>query len=224
MTGIDTPTPAPRVVRAAAWLTLTLAPAGLLLVLDGILELRWWGSDESKHLLALLDNLNTEYGIEPPALLRGREGAVELVVLGILCLGYAALGVWLLRGRLWARTWAIGAGVLTLLLGVIGVGSDATESHTVANYFEQLTGSAIGDRVPEVRELLFPGWYPWAEDIIQGAQVLLTLAALVALASAVISHGDYFTGGREADAPPDEWDSALSRVREQSRRQREADS
>ncbi|GIF26421.1 hypothetical protein Ate02nite_91510 [Paractinoplanes tereljensis] len=210
-------------VRVAAWLTLALAPVGLLLVLDGILELQWWGSAESKHLLAALDSINTEYGITPPALLRGREGAVELIVLGVLCIAYAILGIWLRRGRLWARSWAIGGGLLTLLLGIMGVGSDATESHTVAAYFEQLHGSAIGDRVPAVRELLFPGWYPWAEDIIQGAQVLLTLAALVALASAIISHGDYFTGGREVDAPPDEWDSALSRVRDQSRRQREAD-
>jgi hypothetical protein len=219
MTGTDKP----RIVRVAAWLTLALAPAGLLLVLDGILELRWWGSDQSKQLIALLDNINTEYGIEPPALLRTREGAIELIVLGVVCLAYAALGVFLLRGRIWARTWAMIAGVLTALFGLIGVGADATESHTIADYYAKLNGSVIGDRIPQVKALLYPGWYPWAEDIFQGLQVILSLAALAALAWAVITHGDYYTGGRAMDAPPDDWDSALSRVREQSRRHREAD-
>src|SRR4051794_31771889 len=157
MTGNDTP----RVVRSAAWLTLALAPAGLLLVLVGILELRWWGSEQSKQLLALLDNINTEYGIQLPALLREKEGAVELVVLGVFCLAYSVLGIWLLRGRLWARTWALAAGAVAALAGLIGVGADSTESHTLANYFSTLNGSAIGDRIPQVRALLYPGWYSW---------------------------------------------------------------
>lgn len=219
MTGTDRP----RIVRLAARLTLLLAPAGLLLVLDGILELRWWGSAQSTRLIALLENIKTEYGIDPPALLRQREGAWELIILGLFCMAYAVLGVWLLRGRLWARTWAVAAGVVAALAGLIGVGADAIESHTLADYFSKLTGSVIGDRIPQVRALLYPGWYSWVEDIAQGLQVLLSLAALAALGWAVITHGDYFTGGREVDAPPDEWDSALSRVREQSRRHRAAD-
>jgi hypothetical protein len=219
MTGTDKP----RVVRVAAWLTLALAPVGLLLLLDGILEWQWWGSGESKRLITLLDSINNEYGIEPPALLRTREGAAELIILGVFCLGYALLGIWLLRGRLWARTWAMVAGALAALAGLIGVGADSTESHTLADYFAKMNGSVIGDRIPAVKALLYPGWYSWAEDIAQGLQVLLSLAAFIALAYAVISHGDFFTGGRAVDAPPDEWDSALSRVRDQSRRQREAD-
>ncbi|MEU4244580.1 hypothetical protein [Actinoplanes sp. NPDC026619] len=219
MTGTDKP----RVVRVAAWLTLALAPAGLLLLIVGILEVQWWGSDGSKRLLALLDSINNEFGIEPPALLRTREGAIELIILGLFCLAYASLGIWLLRGRLWARTWALAAGAVAALAGLIGVGADSTESHTLADYYAKLNGSVIGDHIPQVKALLYPGWYSWAEDIAQGLQVILSLAAFVALAYAVISHGDFFTGGRAVDAPPDEWDSALSRVRESSRRQREAD-
>ncbi|GAA2653145.1 hypothetical protein Adu01nite_74440 [Paractinoplanes durhamensis] len=211
-------------MRVAAWLTLALAPAGLLLVLDGILELQWWGSAGATRLLALLDSIDTEYGIAAPALLRSREGAVELIVLGVFCLGYSLLGIWLLRGRLWARTWAFAAGAAAVLFGVIGVGGDATESRTLSTYFDALTGSVLTDRIPQVQALLYPGWYSWAEDIAQGLQLLLSLAAFAGLAAAVISHSDWFTGGRAVDAPPDDWDSALSRVREQSRRQREADS
>ena len=220
MTGTD----APKAVRRAALLTFLLAPAGVLLILDGLLELRWWGSSGADRLLAELARLQTEFGLEPPALLRGKEGAVELIVLGVLSLAYSALGVWLLRGRVWARTAGLVGGGVLILLGLIGVGTDAAESRTLASYFTAMAGSAIDGRIPEVRALLYPGWYSWVEDIVQGFQVLAVLAAVVALAAAVIGHSDYFTGGRSVDAPPDEWDSALSRVREQSRRQREADS
>ncbi|GAA0548776.1 hypothetical protein GCM10010172_33330 [Paractinoplanes ferrugineus] len=204
-------------------LTLALAPAGLLLVLDGILELRWFGSGEAKQLRTVLDGINNEYGITPPALLRHEEGAWELIFLGLFCLAYATFGIWLLRGRLWARTWAVVGGVVAALAGLIGVGADSTESHTLADYFAKLHGSVIGDRIPQVEALLYPSWYPWLEDLAQGLQVILSLAALAALAWAVITHGDYYTGGRAVDAPPDAWDSALSRVREQSRRHRAAD-
>jgi hypothetical protein len=216
MTGTD----APKAVRRAALLTFLLAPAGVLLILDGLLELRWWGSSGADRLLAELARLQTEFGLE----LRGKEGAVELIVLGVLSLAYSALGVWLLRGRVWARTAGLVGGAALILLGLIGVGTDAAESRTLASYFTAMAGSAIDGRIPEVRALLYPGWYSWVEDIVQGFQVLAVLAAVVALAAAVIGHSDYFTGGRSVDAPPDEWDSALSRVREQSRRQREADS
>jgi hypothetical protein len=220
MTGTD----APRVVRVAAWLTLALAPVGLLLLLDGILELHWHGTSEAEQLIDLLNKIQSDYGIEPPALLRGKDGAVQLMILGAFCLAYSSLGIWILRGRLWARTTALAAGALASLVGLIGVGADSTEPRTLAIYFDNLAGSAIPDRVPMVKALLYPGWYSWAEDILQGLQVLLSLAALGALAAAVITHSDFFSGRRAVDAPPDEWDSALSRVREQSRKQREADS
>jgi hypothetical protein len=219
MTGTDVP----KAVRRAALLTFLLAPAGLLLVAAGLLELRWWGSAGADRLLAELARLQAEYGLEPPALLRGREGAVELVVLGAFCLAYSSLGVWLLRGRLWARATALAAGAVATMAGLIAIGSDASESHTVGDYFNDMAGSVIDDRIPAVRAMLYPGWYSWFEDIVQGFQVLASIAALVALIAAVISNADYFSGGRSVDAPPDEWDEALSRVREQSRRDREAD-
>jgi hypothetical protein len=219
MTGFD----APRRVRVAAWLTWAMAPIGLFLLVVGVLELRWWGSDESRRLLALLAQLKAQYGIQPPALLRGHGGAVELIILGVVCIAYASLGFGLLRGRLWARTWAFALGGATLLWGLIGVGGDATESHTLAVYFKTLAASAIGDQAPAVRALLYPGWYSWVEDIAQGLQVLGSLAMLLALAAAVIAHGDYFVGKPGTDAPPDEWDNALSRIRDNTVRDSEID-
>lgn len=220
MTGTD----APRLVRVAAWLTMALAPVGLLLLLDGLLELHWWGTTEEKQLIALLAKIETDYGIEAPALLRGRDGAIQLVILGILCIAYASLGIWIMRGRLWARTTALTTGVLLTLVGLFGVGADATEPRTLSVYFGNLTGSAIPDRIPAVKALLYPGWYSWFEDIVQGLQVAVSLAAVLAIAAAVIGHSDYFSGGRAVDAPPDEWDAALGRVRDQSRRHLDAES
>ncbi|WP_433301959.1 hypothetical protein ACQP2F_07615 [Actinoplanes sp. CA-030573] len=220
MTGTD----APRPVRVAAWLTMALAPVGLLLLLDGFLELHWWGTTEERQLIALLAKIETDYGIEAPALLRGRDGAIQLVILGLLCIAYATLGLWIRRGRLWARTTALTTGVLLTLVGLFGVGADATESRPLSVYFDNLTGSAIPDRIAAVKALLYPGWYSWFEDIAQGLQVIASLAAVVAIAAAVITHSDYFSGGRSVDAPPDEWDAALGRVREQSRTHLEAES
>lgn len=215
MTGID----APRGVRVAAWLTLAMVPVGLLLVLDGLLELRWWGTAGSARLLALLADLQDTYGLPPPALLRGRDGAIELVVLGLFGMAYGVLGVWILRGRLWARAWAFAAGAGTFLVGMFGVGSDASESNTLANYLAALRGSAIPERIPAVRELFYPGWYSWAEDIVQGLQVTVTLAALIALIAAVVNHGGYFVAAPSGgDDQQDEWGDALSRVRHQMRR------
>ena len=220
MTGID----APRRVQVAARLTLALAPVGLLLLLDGLLELHWRNTSEAKQLFVLLDKIRADYGIEPPALLRGRDGAVELVILGAFCLAYSLLGIWILRGRIWARTAGLIAGVLATFFGLVGVGIDATEPRTLAAYFKDLQGSAIPDRIPGVKALAYPGWYSWAEDILQGLQVVLSLVAVVALAYAVITHSDYFTGKRDVDAPPDDWDAALSRVRDQSKKHRDAES
>jgi len=219
MTGTD----APKAVRRAALLTFLLAPAGLLLIVDALIELRWWGSSGADRLLAQLAKLQTEYGLEPPALLRGRDGAVELLVLGLACVAFSALGVWLLRGRLWARTTAMVGGVVLILFGLIGVGTDAAESNTLAVFFKNMSGSAIDDQIPAVRALLYPGWYSWAEDILQGFQLLASLAALIALTAAVIGHSDYFTGGRSVDAAPDEWDDAMARIRDKGRRHREAE-
>jgi hypothetical protein len=194
-----------------------MMPVGLLLALDGLLELRWWGTSEASRLVDLLARLQDDYGLFPPALLRGRDGAVQLVVLGVLGMAYGALGFWILRGRLWARAWAFGAGGVTFLIGMVGVGADATEGHTPGIYFEQMRGSAIAERIPVVRELFYPGWYPWAEDVVQGLQVVVTLAALIALFAAVVAHGDYFVGRPSHDDAPDEWDAAIGRIRRQTK-------
>lgn len=219
MTGLDTP----RRVRVAAWLTWMMAPVGLLLVFVGVLELRWWSSDQAHRLVALLAQLRSEYGLQPPALLRDRGGAVELIILGAVCIAYAGLGFGLMRGRLWARAWAFGLGGALLLVGVIGVGGDASESSTLAVYFKTLHDSAIGDQAPAVRALLYPGWYSWIEDIAQGLQVLGVVAVMIALAAAVVAHGDYFVGKPSTGGPPDEWDSALSRIRDKTVRDSEID-
>lgn len=203
---------------------MAVAPFGLLLLLDGLLELHWFGTTDAHQLTALMDKIQADYGIEPAALLRGRLGAVQDVLLGLICIGYAALGIWVLRGRLWARTWALVLGILVTLAGVIGIGADSTEPRTLAAYLGDLQSSQLTDRVPMVRGLLYPGWYSWAEDILQGLQVIVSIAALLALAWAVITHSDYFTGKRDVGAAPDEWDNALARVKEQSRKQREAES
>jgi hypothetical protein len=219
MTGTEVPSR----VRLAALLCFTLAPIGLLLVLVGVLELHWFGTSDASRLTALIDRTRAEYGIVPPALLRGREGAIELILMGLAALAFSALGVWLRRGRLWARTTMIVAGVVLAFWGLFEIGADATEPNTLASYYEALRGSVVTERIPQVQALLYPGWYSWVEDVAQGLEVIALVATLLALAAAIISNSDYFTGGRSVDAPPDAWDDALSRVREQSKRQREAD-
>jgi hypothetical protein len=213
MSGID----APLSVRRAAWLTLAMIPVGLLLLADGLLEVRWFGTGEAHRLATLLAWLEDEYGLFPPALLRGRDGATQLVVLGTVGVTYGGLGFWIFRGRLWARGLALSLGCLTLLVGVFGLGADASEAHTPASYFSTMASSAIGDRIPEVRALFYPDWYPWAEDILQGMQVLVTLAAVIALIAAVITDGSYFVPRSGDDVAPDEWDAALSRIRQQTK-------
>jgi hypothetical protein len=212
MTGIDVP----RGVRVAALLTLVMVPVGLLLVVDGALELLWWASADAHRLRALMAQLQTTYGLTPPALLRGRSGAVELVVLGVAATAFGLLGLGVWRGRSWARTAALAFGGVTALVGIVLVGSDATESRPPASYFTLLADSATPQYIAPLKALFYPAWYAWAEDLLQGAQVLGTVAALIALIAAVIAHGDFFLG-RPAGGQPDEWDAALSRIRQQTR-------
>jgi hypothetical protein len=213
MTGIG----APRGVRLAALLTLAMVPVGLLLVLDGLLELRWWASAGAHQLLDLLAQLKTTYGFIPPALLRGHAGAIQLVGLGVVGAAFGLTGLWLRRGRLWARTWALALGAITFLFGLVCLGSDVTEPNPPAKYLSLLQDSAVPQYVPQVQALLYPNWYPWAEDLLQGAQALVTLAALIALIAAVIAHGDFFFGRPLGDEEPDEWDAALTRIRQNTK-------
>src|SRR5690349_7578092 len=120
-----TGTGAPRTVRLAAILTMAVAPFGLLLVIDGLLEQHWFSTTAAHRLMALMDKLQAEVGLEPVRPLRGRSGAVQDVVLGLVCIGWAALGIWVVRGRGWARTWAPVLGVLVTMAGMAGIGADA---------------------------------------------------------------------------------------------------
>jgi len=208
MTGVDVP----RHVRAAAVFTWLLAPAGLLLVLDGLWELRWWGSDRAARLAGVLAQIQQKYGVEPPAMLRGRIGAVELIVLGVVVIAAALLAPLVGRGRRWARTCAFVLGIATILVGLIFIGVDATQPVDLAGYLAALAHGTSADRIPAVTALLYPGWYAWLEDIAQGLQVLASVAAVAALCAAVISNGDYFTSKRAETAGPDEWDAAISRL------------
>jgi len=208
MTGVDVPRP----VRAATVFTWLLAPAGLLLVLDGLWELRWWGSPAAARLLAAFAKVQAEFGAEPPPLLRGRSGAVVLIVLGVVTLACAMLAPLIYKGRLWARTWSMVLGIATLFVGLASIGADAYHPQDLSGYLSSLAQGESAGSIPLITSLMYPGWYSWLEDIAQGLQVLASAAAVAALVAAVISHRDYFTAKRAEAAAPDEWDAAISRL------------
>jgi hypothetical protein len=208
MTGVDVP---PR-VRVAALLTALGAPAGLLLIADGLLELHWWGTPATARLGGLLTALDDQYGVRPPALLRGRDGAAELVVLGTLCLAYGVLAPLVARGRRGARTWVMLLAAGTFLIGLIGIGGDLNTPIDVRGYLANLVQQSLPDRVAAVEALLYPGWYAWLEDVAQGLQALVSLAVVVALAWAATSHPEHFLGGKASAAEDDDWDEVISRL------------
>jgi hypothetical protein len=211
MTGTDVP----RGVRISAAVAWTMVPAGLLLLLDGLWELRWWGTSATARLSELLDQIGDQYGIDPPALLRGRRGAVELVVLGAAGLAYAFLVPLVRKGRRWALTTGLLLAIASFLIGLIAVGTDQSVPHTLTDFFTSLTQLAGGAGVAEIRALLYPGWYSWVEDIAQGLHVLASLAAVLGLTYAAIWHSDYFGSKGTDTAAPDSWDAAISRIRQQ---------
>jgi hypothetical protein len=210
MTGVDVP---PR-VRVAALLTGLGAPAGLLLIAAGALELHWWGTPATARLRGLLTLLDDQYGVRPPALLRGRDGAAELIVIGALALAFGALAPLVARGRRAARTWVMVLAVGTFLVGLVGIGADLNTPIDVRGYLANLVQQSLPDQVTAVRALLYPGWYAWLEDVAQGLQVLVSLAVVIALAWATSGHPDHFTGGKRAAGaePDDDWDEVISRL------------
>src|ERR1700760_4943126 len=123
MTGVDIP----RRVRVATTFIWLMAPAGLLLVLDGLWELHWWGTGSAHHLLSLLDGIKQQFGVDPPTLLRGHFGAWELIVLGLLTMVPGLLARAVQRGSRRARAWVYGLSIAALVLGVLFIGSDASE-------------------------------------------------------------------------------------------------
>jgi hypothetical protein len=210
MTGTEIP-PGVRISTALAW---AMVPTGLLLLLDGLWELRWWGTSGAARLTELLAQIREQHGIDPPALLRGRGGAVELVVLGAAGLTFAFLAPLIGKGRRWALTTGLVLALATFLIGLVAVGTDQSAPHTLTDYFASLTQLAGGAGLAEIRSLLYPGWYSWAEDIAQGLYLLASLAAVLGLTYAAIWHSDYF-GSKGTDSAPDSWDAAISRIRQQ---------
>src|SRR5215218_10308324 len=146
MTGTDVPRGA-RIASGLMWLT---APVGLLLIIDGVLEVAWWNRPETADLMAVFAAIKTEYGVERPALLRGDGGAYELILMGAGCLALAALAWSVHRGRQWARTWAFILSIGTFFLGLWGIGSDVVAPVHIGEYLGTLTEIGAGARIPEV--------------------------------------------------------------------------
>lgn len=212
MTGADIP----RRVHAATTMIWLLAPAGLLLALDGLWELRWWGSSSAHHLVAVLADIKREFGVEPPVLLRGHSGAVELVVLGVLTMLPAFLALSVRRGSRTARMWVFLIGIVSLTVGLAFIGSDATQPVTLQTYLAGMHQGIATERIPEVTAAMYPSWYSWAEDIAQGLQALVTALALGMLAVAVIWHGDWFSGRTRTEPADDAWDDTISRLHQRT--------
>ena len=207
---------APRPARIAALLTLLLAPAGLLLVADGVWETHWWHTPAADRLNTIFHQVDARFGIDRPVLLRGSGGAVELIILGAACVACALAARMVLRGRRWTRNAALILAIVTFLVGLIDIGVDSAALQDLTGYYRTLNNVGAGDFVPEIRSLMYPGWYQWLEDSVQGLQVLASLAALVALAGTAVWCADHFVSKRAETAPPTAWDEAISRIRAQN--------
>jgi hypothetical protein len=212
MTGADIP----RRIRVATTIIMLLAPVGLLLVIDGLWELRWWASPASHRLVSVLADIKQEFGVEPPALLRGHFGAIELIVLGLLTMVPAFLGLGIRNGSRTARTWVFGLSIATLAIGIAFIGSDATQPVTLHTYLANMHQGVATERIPEVTGAMYPAWYSWAEDLAQGLQVLAAALAIGALATAVIWHGDWFFGRTKSQPADDAWDAAITRLHQRT--------
>ena len=202
----------PRRVRAATTIVMLLAPVGLLLVIDGLWELRWWASPSAHRLVGLLADIKRELGVEPPTLLRGHTGAVELIVLGLLTMVPAFLALGVRGGSRTARMWVFVLAIGTLAVGLAFIGSDATQPVTLQTYLANMHQGVAVDRIPQINAAMYPAWYSWAEDIAQGLQVLAAALAIGALSMAVIWHGDWFFGRTKSAPADDAWDDTISRL------------
>ncbi|MFF5085212.1 hypothetical protein ACFY36_49930 [Actinoplanes sp. NPDC000266] len=213
MTGSDVPRGV-RVITLLAWL---MVPAGVLLVSAGVLDLTWWASGDAARLTAIMTEIKDEYGVNEPALLRNGDGAVTLIVLGIAAMAYGMLAPMIRRGRRWARSWALGVGFAFFLIAIMGIGADASQPSYLRDYYETLTWTTQTERIAEIKAVLYPAWYQWFEDFAQGLGALAALAVVVGLSWAAVAHADHFvgfrTGAATTDGKPDEWDAALTRIR-----------
>ncbi|WP_250009566.1 hypothetical protein [Actinoplanes sp. M2I2] len=208
MTGKETP----RGVRVATVLAWLMVPAGVLLIAAGVLDLAYWGSPGAARLTTLMTDIETEYGVRPPAMIRAGGGAVLLVVAGAAGLAYAGLAPLIGRGVRWARSWGLGVAAAVFLTGLMTIGADASQPAYLRDYFTSLTWATIGDRIPLVQAQLYPAWYPWLEDLAQGAGTVLALGVVVALVWAGVTNAEHFMS-RGDPGEPDEWDTAIARLR-----------
>lgn len=204
---------ASRGVRNATVILLAMVPIGIALIVIGLLEVRWWHSGDTGRLLGLFDKVKLDNGLVRPVLLRGKEGAFELIALGFLSLGYVCLASFVRKANRTARTWGLAAGSVLLLYTLLQIGSDAAMfgQTTIGSYLAQLSqlkpvpGATAADLLP----LFPPAWYSWLEDIAQGLQALAFVAALIALARTAVMHRDDAPDAREGTT--DEYGRALRR-------------
>jgi hypothetical protein len=203
---------APRGVRVAVRLAWLMVPAGALLLVAGVLDLAYWASSDAARLTALMKDIEAEYGIPLPAMIRAGRGAVLLVVLGAAGVAYAFLAPLINRGVRWARSWALGAGFAIFLVGLMAIGADASRPSYLRDYYASMRWQGAGDRIPTIEALVYPQWYAWLEDVAQGALTVLALGVAVALIWAAVSHADHFMA-RGDGGEPDEWDTAIARMR-----------
>jgi hypothetical protein len=208
-------------VRAAVLFTTLVGVSGLLLVVAGVVDLHWWAGSDASRLSRIFQDLKNEYGVEPPELLRRGGDAVQLILLGLVCLALAGLTPLIARGRSWARTCGVVLGLGAFIVGLIGVGGDAVRPVDLKSYLHTLAAQQITAPIPGIEALVHPVWYGWIEDAAQGLQVLFTLGAVISLAACAISYPEFFTTKRGETAAPDAWDSAITRIREQNRRDRD---
>ncbi|MBM2621725.1 hypothetical protein JIG36_40100 [Actinoplanes sp. LDG1-06] len=209
MTGSEVP----RTVRTATLLAWLMVPAGALLITAGVLDLVWWAAPDAHRLTALLHDIENEYGIIPPALIRDGRGAVTLIVLGTAGLAYAGMAPLIRKGVRWARSWALGGAIGVFFFGIITIGADASQPRYLRDYFGTLTAATIGDRIPQIEAALYPAFYNWFEDLAQGIGTAVAFGVVTTLIWAVVADPDHFyiRSGRAEDS--DEWDEAIARIR-----------
>ena len=215
----------PRVARIASLLALLTAAAGLLLIVAAVVDLRWWSSADAHALTALIAQIRQDRGTIPPALLRDGAGAVQLLILGALCLLFAVLARPLAAGHARARTAAVWLGLITFIVALIGIGADAVQPVDLRSYLHTLDVNGMDDQIPRIQALLYPGGYAWLEDLAQGLQALASAAVTVAVMMASVWHPGHFTraAGKAASAEPDAWGDAISRIRAENAKRADDD-
>jgi hypothetical protein len=175
----------------------------------GIIETRWWRSDNTAHLMDLFHRVEAATALERPLILRGRVGAVELIGTGVLVAAVVALVPLVRRGRRTAALWLSG-GVLVFML--VQIAGDLAVSSNIDQYLFLLANNTAvpGATAADIVPLLPPGWYSWVEDISQGAAAAMVAVLVIALARLTIPMSRPMTAGRSE--PTDAYGQALRRI------------